>query len=89
MANRSLANANTNSVRGKAQEIYASLEITDCADYSLAKAAILRSYEMVSETYREKFRSYQKKKKKKKKRETNLRRVFPPKGNIFRHVELS
>lgn len=50
-------------LRGKAQEIYVSLSITDCADYNIVKAAILRSYEMVTEAYRQKFRAYQKEEK--------------------------
>ena len=47
-------------LRGKAQEIYASLSAEDCADYDVVKSAILRSYEMVPEAYRQKFRGCKK-----------------------------
>ena len=47
-------------LRGKAQEVYASLSIEDCADYELVKANVLRSYEMVPEAYRQRFRNCRK-----------------------------
>ena len=45
-------------LKGKAQETYASLSITDSANYDTVKMAILRSYEMVPEAYRQRFRDY-------------------------------
>ena len=49
-------------LRGKAQDIYASLLITDCADYNLVRQPSSGA-EMVPEDYREKFRAYQKEEK--------------------------
>ena len=34
---------------GKAQEVYSSLALDQCADYEIVKAAILRAYELVPE----------------------------------------
>ena len=45
-------------LKGKAPETYASLSITDSANYDTVKMAILRSYEMVPEAYRQRFRDY-------------------------------
>ena len=45
-------------LKGKAQDTYASLSITDSANYDTVKRAILRSYEMVPEAYRQRFRDY-------------------------------
>jgi hypothetical protein len=41
---------------GKAQEVYSSLALDQCADYEIVKAAILRAYELVPEAYRQRFR---------------------------------
>ena len=45
-------------LKGKAQETYASLSITASANYDTVKRAILISYEMVPEAYRQRFRGY-------------------------------
>ena len=45
---------------GKAQIAYAALSEEDSKDYSKVKAAVLRTYELVPEAYRQKFRSWQK-----------------------------
>uniref|UniRef100_A0A8C6M3U4 SCAN box domain-containing protein n=1 Tax=Nothobranchius furzeri TaxID=105023 RepID=A0A8C6M3U4_NOTFU len=42
---------------GKAQEVIASLFLSDSMDYDKVKAAVLVSYELVPEAYRQKFRS--------------------------------
>jgi hypothetical protein len=47
-------------LRGRAQEIYSSLSITQSADYKTVKEAILKAYELVPEAYRQKFRSLRK-----------------------------
>lgn len=45
---------------GKAQEAIAALPIEDSLDYDLVKAAVLRTYELVPEAYRQKFRNHRK-----------------------------
>ena len=45
---------------GKAQIAYAALSEEDSKDYSKVKSAVLRTYELVPEAYRQKFRSWQK-----------------------------
>ena len=49
------------SLKGKAQEIYASLSVDQCSDYNTVKEAILKAYELVPEAYRQKFRNLRKK----------------------------
>ena len=46
---------------GKAQRAYATLPTENCADYELVKAAILKSFELVPEAYRQRFRTQGKK----------------------------
>ena len=43
---------------GKAQEIYGSLSVEQSSNYEHVKEAILKSYELVPEAYRQKFRNY-------------------------------
>ena len=45
---------------GKAQRAYATLPTENCADYNLVKAAVLKSFELVPEAYRQKFRTQRK-----------------------------
>ena len=45
---------------GKAQRTYATLSTENCADYDLVKAAVLKSFELVPEAYRQKFRTQRK-----------------------------
>ena len=45
---------------GKAQRAYATLPTENCADYELVKAAVLKSFELVPEAYRQKFRTQRK-----------------------------
>ena len=45
---------------GKAQRAYATLPTENCADYDLVKAAVLKSFELVPEAYRQKFRTLRK-----------------------------
>ena len=45
---------------GKAQRAYATLPTESCADYDLVKAAVLKSFELVPEAYRQKFRTQRK-----------------------------
>ena len=45
---------------GKAQSAYATLPTENCADYDLVKAAVLKSFELVPEAYRQKFRTQRK-----------------------------
>ena len=45
---------------GKAQIAYATLPTENCADYDLVKAAVLKSFELVPEAYRQKFRTQRK-----------------------------
>lgn len=42
---------------GRAQEAYAALSQVDCEDYDTVKSAVLKSYELVPEAYRQKFRT--------------------------------
>ena len=46
---------------GNAQRAYATLPTENCADYELVKAAILKSFKLVPEAYRQKFRTQRKK----------------------------
>ena len=45
---------------GKAQRACATLPTENCADYELVKAAVLKSFELVPEAYRQKFRTQRK-----------------------------
>ena len=45
---------------GKAQRAYATLPTENCADYDLVKAAVLKSFELVPEAYKQKFRTQRK-----------------------------
>ena len=45
---------------GKAQRAYATLPTENCADYDLVKAAVLKSFELVPEANRQKFRTQRK-----------------------------
>ena len=45
-------------LKGKARERFAVLSFDECSDYDAVKAAILKAYELVPETYRRKFRNY-------------------------------
>ena len=45
---------------GKAQRAYATLPTENCADYDLVKAAVLKSFELDPEAYRQKFRTQRK-----------------------------
>ncbi len=45
---------------GKAQETYASLSPEASLDYDQVKSAVLSSYELIPEDYRQKFRRYKK-----------------------------
>ena len=47
-------------LRGKAQEAYMALPISECVDYNSVKNAILKACELVPEAYRQKFRNYRK-----------------------------
>ena len=46
---------------GKAQRAYATLSTENCDDYELVKWAILKSFELIPEAYRQKFRTQRKK----------------------------
>lgn len=46
---------------GKAQEVSSALPIEQSLDYDIVKAAVLRTYELVPEAYRQKFRNLSKK----------------------------
>ena len=46
---------------GKAQRAYATLPTENCVDYDLVKAAVLKSFELVPEAYRQRFRTQRKK----------------------------
>ena len=48
-------------LKGKAQKAYATLPTENCADYELVKAAVLKSFELVPEAYRQRFRTQRKK----------------------------
>ena len=45
---------------GKAQEVVASLSLKDSLNYDVVKAKVLRSYELVPEAYRQRFRNHRK-----------------------------
>ena len=45
---------------GKAQEAYSALTIVESGEYATVKAAVLRSYELVPEAYRQRFRTWEK-----------------------------
>lgn len=45
---------------GKAQDVCATLSVEDSVNYEVVKAAILRTYELVPEAYRQQFRSHKK-----------------------------
>lgn len=45
---------------GKAQDVCATLSVEDSVNYEVVKAAILRTYELVPEAYRQRFRSHKK-----------------------------
>ncbi|XP_067281212.1 uncharacterized protein [Pseudorasbora parva] len=47
-------------LKGKAQEVFASLSDEESADFKQVKTAILRAYELVPEAYRQRFRGYKK-----------------------------
>ena len=46
--------------KGKAQEVYTALPISECVDYNCVKNVILKSYELLPEAYNQQFRNYQK-----------------------------
>ncbi len=48
------------SLSGKAQEVSSALPLEQSLDYDTVKAAVLRAYELVPETYRQRFRSHTK-----------------------------
>lgn len=45
------------SLVGKAREVYSPLSIDDSSQYYVVKSAILKTYELVPEAYRQKFRN--------------------------------
>jgi hypothetical protein len=45
---------------GKAAEVYSGLAIADSSDYGKVKAAILKSYQLIPEANRQRFRRYKK-----------------------------
>ena len=45
---------------GKAREVYIQLDVEQAANYDNVKELILKSYELVPEAYRQKFRSFEK-----------------------------
>jgi len=45
---------------GRAQEVFSSLSLEDSADYDKVKTAVLKVYELVPETYRQRFRTWKK-----------------------------
>ena len=47
-------------LKGKAQEAYTALPISECVDYNCVKIAILKAYELVPQAYCQMFRNYQK-----------------------------
>ena len=49
-------------LKGKAQEAYTALSISECVDYNCVKNAILKVYELVPEAFCQKFRNYCKQK---------------------------
>ena len=46
----------TKCFKGKVQEAFTALPISECVDYNCVKNAILKAYELVPEAYRQKFR---------------------------------
>ena len=46
---------------GKTQRAYATLPIENCADMELVKVAVLKSFELIPEVYRQRFRTQRKK----------------------------
>ena len=50
----------TSVVKGKAQEAYTALPISECVDYNCVKNAIFKAYELVPGAYCQKFRNYRK-----------------------------
>ena len=47
-------------LKGKEQEAYTALPISECVDYNCVKNAILKAYDLVPKAYRQKFRNYSK-----------------------------
>ena len=47
-------------LKGKAQETYSALSVSDCDSYDTVKQVILKSYELVPEAYRQRFRNLKK-----------------------------
>ena len=47
-------------LKGKAQETYSALSVSDCDSYDTVKQAIPKSYELVPEAYRQRFRNLKK-----------------------------
>ena len=47
-------------LKGKTQEAYTALPISECVEYNYVKNAILKAYELIPEAYRQKFRNYRK-----------------------------
>lgn len=45
---------------GRAKDAFSSLSVEDAADYQKVKTAVLRAYELVTEVYRQKFRTCKK-----------------------------
>lgn len=45
---------------GRAQEVFSSLSLEDSGDYDKVKTAVLKTYELVPEAYRQRFRSWKK-----------------------------
>ena len=45
---------------GKAQKAYTTLPTENCADYELVKTAVLKSFVLVPEAYRQRFRTQRK-----------------------------
>ena len=48
-------------LKGRAQETYAAMSYEDCQNFDTVKEAILKAYELVPESYRQKFRKASKK----------------------------
>ena len=45
-------------LKGKVQEAYAALPISECMDYNCVKNVILKAYELIPEAYHQKCRSF-------------------------------
>ena len=60
MAHRPVAFIAAECFKGKAQEAYTALPISECVDYNCVENAILKAYELVPEAYRQTFRNYHK-----------------------------